>query len=164
MIRILANLYKRRGEVVPVLTAADFRMDDNASGIGALLDSVANQHHRSLREKARLNIISVTEAVYNHANLLPHLQEIVSALWLRSIAVGNLAGAEPATLQLDITRDNPVDDNAFQVELNTIVDNSFNIHREGTQLLFREEENPRAKLMAHARNNKQFAADTDLLQ
>ena len=38
MIRILANLYKSRGETAPVLTAADFRLDDDASGIGALLD------------------------------------------------------------------------------------------------------------------------------
>jgi len=164
MIRILANLYKSRGEAVPVLTAADFRLDDDASGIGALLDSVSNEHHRTLREKAQHNIISVTEAVYNHASLAPHLQEIVGALWLRSIAVGNLAGAEPATLQVDITRDQPVDDNAFQVELATIVENSFNIHKDGTKLLFRTEENPRAKLMACARNDKLFTDGSDLAQ
>ena len=40
MIRILANLYKSRGEAAPVLTAADFRLDDDASGIG-LADDVA---------------------------------------------------------------------------------------------------------------------------
>lgn len=164
MIRILANLYKSRGEAVPVLTAADFRLDDDASGIGALLDSVSNEHHRTLREKAQHNIISVTEAVYNHANLAPHLQEIVGALWLRSIAVGNLAGADPATLQVDITRNKPVDSNAFQVELATIVENSFNIHQEGPRLVFREEENPRAKLMACARNDKLFTDGSDQAQ
>ncbi|WP_288127761.1 DUF499 domain-containing protein [Thiomonas sp.] len=164
MIRILANLYKSRGEAAPVLTAADFRLDDDASGIGALLDSVSNEHHRTLRAKAQQNIIAVTEAVADHASLAPHLQEIVGALWLRSIAVGNLAGAEPATLQLDITRGKPVDDNAFQVELATIVENSFNIHQEGTKLLFREEENPRAKLMAYARNDKLFADGSDQAQ
>ncbi|MFN3297949.1 DUF499 domain-containing protein [Caldimonas sp.] len=164
MIRILANLYKSRGEAVPVLTAADFRLDDDTSGIGALLDSVSNEHHRTLREKAQQNIISVTEAVYDHANRAPHLQEIVSALWLRSIAVGNLAGAEPATLQVDITRDKPIDDNAFQVELATIVENSFNIHQDGPRLVFREEENPRAKLMACARNDKLFADGSDQAQ
>ena len=164
LIRILANLYKSRGEAVPVLTAADFRLDDDASGIGALLEAVANQHHRTLREKAQQNIISVCEARHDHATLAPHLQEIVGALWLRSIAVGNLAGAEPATLQLDITRDKPVDDNAFQVELATIEENSFNIHKEGTKLLFREEENPRAKLMAYARNDKLFADGADQAQ
>lgn len=164
LIRILANLYKSRGEVVPVLTAADFRLDDETSGIGALLEAVANQHHRTLRDKAQQNIISVQEARHDHASIAPHLQEIVGALWLRSIAVGNLAGAEPATLQLDITRAKPVDDNAFQVELATIVENSFNIHPEGTRLLFREEDNPRAKLMAYARNDKLFADGADQAQ
>lgn len=164
MIRILANLYKSRGEAAPVLTAADFRLDDDASGIGALLDSVSNEHHRTLREKAQQNVISVTEAVYEHATLAPHLQEIVGSLWLRSIAVGNLAGAEPATLQVDITRDKAVDDNAFQVELATIVENSFNIHQDGSRLVFREEENPRAKLMACARNDKLFTDGSDQAQ
>lgn len=164
MIRILANLYKSRGEVAPVLTAADFRLDDDTSGIGALLDSVSNEHHRTLRAKAQQNIISVTEAVSGHAHLTPHLQEIVGALWLRSIAVGNLAGAEPATLQVDITRTKAVDDNAFQVELATIVENSFNIHQEGTRLVFKEEENPRAKLMACARNDKLFTDGSDQAQ
>ena len=164
MMRILANLYKSRGEAALVLTAADFRLDDDASGIGALLDSVSNEHHRTLREKAQQNIISVTEAVYDHANLAPHLQEIVGALWLRSIAVGNLAGAEPTTLQADITRDKPIDDNAIQVELATIVENSFNLHQDGPRLIFREEENPQAKLMAFARNDKLFADGSDLAQ
>ena len=164
MIRILANLYKSRGEAVPVLTAADFSLDDDTSGIGALLDSVSNEQHRTLREKAQQNIISVTAAVYNHAQLAPHLQEIVGALWLRSIAVGNMAGAEPATLQVDITRDKAVDDNAFQVELATVVENSFNIHKDGPRLVFREEENPRAKLMACARNDKLFADGSDQAQ
>lgn len=164
MIRILANLYKSSGESVPLLTAADFRLDDDTSGIGALLDSVSNEHHRTLREKAQHNIISVTEAVYDHANLAPHLQEIVGALWLRSIAVGNLAGADSATLHLDITRDKPVDSNAFLVELATIVENSFNIHQDGQRLVFREEENPRAKLMACARNDRLFTDGSDQAQ
>lgn len=164
LIRILANIYKSRGDAVPVLTAADFRLDDDASGIGALLEAVANQHHRTLREKAQQNIISVQEARHDHAIVTPHLQEIISALWLRSIAVGNLAGAEPPMLQLDITRDEPVDNNGFQVELATIVENSFNIHQEGTKLLFREEENPRAKLMSYARNDKLFVDGADQAQ
>lgn len=164
MIRILANLYKSRGETSPVLTAADFRLDDDASGIGALLDSVSNEHHRTLRAKAQQNVISVTEAVADHAAVVPHLKEIVAALWLRSIAVGNLAGAEPAVLQVDVTSSKPIDDNAFQVELATIVENSFNIHQDGSRLVFREEENPRAKLMACARNDKLFADGSDQIQ
>ncbi|WP_176314319.1 DUF499 domain-containing protein [Burkholderia vietnamiensis] len=164
LIRILANLFKNRGDHAPILTAADFRLDDDASGIGALLDSVANQHHRTLREKALRNITSVTEAVPTHSSVVPHLQEIIGALWLRSIAVGNLAGAEPAMLHADVTRDTAVDDNAFQVELATIVENSFNIHQDGARLVFREEENPQAKVMAFARNDKLFADGSDLAQ
>ncbi len=164
MIRILANLYKSRGDASPILTAADFRLDDDGSGIGALLDSVSNEHHRTLRAKAQQNIISVTEAVADHGTLLPHLQEVIGALWLRSIAVGNMAGAEPATLQVDITHCAPIDDNAFQAELSTIVENSFNIHQDGMRLVFREEENPRAKLMACARNDKLFTDGSDQLQ
>lgn len=164
MIRILANLFKSRGQSAPVLTAADFRLDDDASGIGALLDSVSNEHHRTLRAKAQQNIIAVTEAVPAHASVAPHLPEIVGSLWLRSIAVGNAAGAEPETLQADITRGKAIDDNAFQVELATVLENSFNIHQDGQRLVFREEENPQAKLLAYARNDKLFSDGSDLAQ
>ena len=164
LIRILANLFKSRGETAPILTAADFRLDDEQSGIGALLDSVANQQHRALREKALRNLTAVTEAVPDHAAKAPHLQEIVGALWLRSIAIANMAGAEPAVLQVDITQSKPIDDNGFQVELATIVENSFNIHQVGSRLVFREEENPQAKVMASARNDKLFTDGSDLAQ
>lgn len=161
LIRILANLFKSRGDQVPLLTAADFRLDDDASGIGALLDSVANEHHRTLRKKAQQNIISVTEAVENAERNLSHLHDIVGALWLRSIAVANQAGADPHQLQADVTRATAIDDNAFGVELSAIVENSFNIHQDGNRLVFREEENPQAKLMAFARNDKMFVNGDD---
>jgi hypothetical protein len=164
LIRILANLFKSRGETAALLTASDFRLDDEAAGIGALLDSVANQHHRALREKALRNLTAVTEAVPNHAAEVPHLEGIMAALWLRSIAVANMAGADAATLQADITHNQPIDDNAFQVEWATIVDNSFNIHPDGSRFVFREEENPRAKLMAYARNDRLFTDGSDLTQ
>nr|WP_294509802.1 DUF499 domain-containing protein [uncultured Rhodopila sp.] len=164
LIRILANLFKGRGEATPILTAADFRLEDDTTGIGALLDSVANQQHRTLREKALRNITFVMEAVPDYAVKVPHLHELLGSLWLRSIAIGSLAGAEPATLQVDITRDQPLDGNAFQVELATIIENSFNIHQEGQRLVFKEEENPQAKVMACARNDKLFADGSDLVQ
>ena len=164
LIKILADLFKRHGENAPIITAADFRLDDERSGITALLDSVANQHHANLREKAQRNLEAVLAAVKQPDRDVPHLSEIVGALWVRSLAIGNLAGAEPATLHVDITRDQRVDDNAFQVELDTIVENSFNIHRDGTRLVFKEEENPQAKLMASARNDKLFQEGEDLDQ
>ena len=163
LIRVLADLFKYQ-EGSPVVTAADFRLDNESSGIAALLDSVSNQHHANLREKAQRNLSAVQNAVKNPDSVVPHLSEIVGALWLRSLAVGNLAGAEPATLQVDITRGKPIDDNAFQVELSTIVENSFNIHEDGPRLIFREEENPQAKLIASARNDKLFDDGADISQ
>ena len=40
----------------------------------------------------------------------------------------------------------------------------FNIHQEGSRLVFREEENPQAKLIASARNDKLFEDGTDVAQ
>ena len=161
LIRILANLFRCRGDAAPLITAANFQLEDRESEVQALLDSVANLHHRALRDKAVRNLMSVKEAVPEHGSLIPHLKEIVSALWLRSIAVGNMAGAEPAVLQTDITRDEPVDDNAFEAELSCIVENSFNIHEVGGRLVFKEEENPQAMVMASARNDKLFQDRSD---
>ncbi|MBD2078375.1 DUF499 domain-containing protein [Leptolyngbya sp. FACHB-17] len=159
LIKILADLFKGAGASNPIVTAADFKLDDDATQIATLLDSVSNQHHAALREKAQRNLTAVQAAV--KANEVPHLSEIVGALWLRSLAVENLAGAEPATLQIDITRSQPIDDNAFQVELAMIVDNSFNIHPYGNRYIFREEENATTKLMAHARNDRLFTDGSD---
>jgi Protein of unknown function (DUF499) len=163
LIRILAGLFKSRGESVPLITAADFQLDDD-SGIGALLDSVANQQHRDLRERAQRNLLAVQEAVPRHASVTPHLNDIMASLWLRSIAVGNMAGGERNMLQVDATRSQRIDDNVFQSELATIIENSFNIHEEGSRLVFRIEENPQAKLMSTARNDRQFVDGSDYIQ
>jgi hypothetical protein len=93
---------------------------------------------------------------------VPHCEEIISALWLRSLTVDRLAGAEPAELQIDITRNKPIDDNQFEAELSTIVDNSFNIHPVGGRLVFKHEENARSKLLAHAKNDKLFQHGEDI--
>lgn len=163
LIRILADVFKSRSIESPIITAADFRLDDDKSGILALLDSVSNQHHANLREKAQRNLSAVLGAVRSPEQNAPHLADIVSALWLRSLAIKD-AGAEPGEIQVDITRSKPIDDNAFQAELSTIVENSFNIHQDGTRLVFREEENPQAKLIANARNDKHFVDGSDKLQ
>lgn len=163
LIRILADIFKR-AENNPVITAADFRLDDESSGIAALLDSVANQHHAKLRDKALRNLEAVQGATAGTNQKLPHLEGIIGALWLRSLADVNQAGADQQTLQVDVTRQRPVDDNAFSVELTTIVENSFNIHEEGNRFVFKEEENPQSKLIAHARNDKLFQNGEDVDQ
>lgn len=162
LIRILVDLYKRyqNNEQTPIITAADLKLDDEDGGVMSLIDSVSNQQHATLREKALRNLEAVQNAVKNTKDI-PHLSELISALWLRSLSVDNLAGAEPNTLQVDITRHNKIDDNAFQVELSQITENSFNIHQVGSRLVFKEEENPRAKLLSFARNDKLFEDGSD---
>ncbi len=162
LIKILVDLFKTVEETQPIITAADFSLTNEQSGVASLLDSVANQLHKDLREKATRNLEAVRNALPNAAKEVPHLGEIVSSLWLRSLTVDKLVGAEPSDLQIDITRNRAIDDNQFQAELATIEENSFNIHRIGTRLVFKNEENPQAKLLAHAKNDKLFQNDEDI--
>ena len=163
LILILANLFKQRGEKSPVLTAADFPIDDEQNAIGALLDSVSNQHHNVLREKAIRNLEQVKE-VLSPAEV-PHLDEIMSALWLRSLAVEKLAGAEPAHNSERTSRVTwRWTTISSKSNFEKVADNSFNIHEIGTRFVFLEPENQRAKLMSFARNDKLFTGGEDLAQ
>jgi hypothetical protein len=162
LIKILVDLYKQAGEDEPVITAADFSLTNEKSGVASLLDSVANELHKDLRAKALKNLELLRETVPNATGTLPHLDEIMSALWLRSLTLDKIAGAEPADLQIDITRSKPLDDNKFEAELATIEESSFNIHRVGTRLVFKHDENLRTKLLAHAKNDKLFPNGEDI--
>lgn len=156
LIRILVDLFKNRGDKSPVITAADFDITNDKGSVTSLLSSVSNQIHRLLLEKARRNLEAVRTAVKDPDNNVPHAADIISALWLRSLSVEKINGAEPVELQCDITRGVPVDDNTFAAEMALIKENSFNIHTVGNRLVFREEENAEGKLLANARNDKLF--------
>lgn len=162
LLRILVDVFKDAGERSPILTAADFSITEEKSGVASLLDSVANQLHRDLRSKALRNFEAVKEAVEGTTQKVPNLGTILSSLWIRSLSLENMAGARPAEIQLDITRSKPIDDNLFSVELEAIKENSFNIHQKGDRLVFLNEENPQAKLMAHAKNDKLFNEGQDV--
>ena len=60
------------------------------------------------------------DAVRDAKTTVPHCEEIISALWLRSLSVDKLAGADPEDLHIDITRSKPIGDNQFEAELATI--------------------------------------------
>ncbi|MBN2415253.1 DUF499 domain-containing protein [bacterium] len=162
LIRILVDVFKDAGDTSPVLTAADFSIAEEKSSVASLLDSVANQLHRDLRQKALRNYEAVEEAVEGTTQNVPNLIAILSSLWLRSLSLEKMAGARPAEIQLDITKNKPIDDNLFAVELESIKENSFNIHQKGDRLVFLNEENPQAKLMAHAKNDKLFNEGQDV--
>lgn len=162
LIKILVDVYKQAGEDQPVITAADFSLTSDRSGVASLLDSVANELHKDLRAKAIKNLDLLRSSVPNAETALPFLDEIISALWLRSLTLDKVAGAEPGELQIDITRSKPLDDNQFEAQLATIEESSFNIHRVGTRLVFKHEENLRTKLLAHAKNDKLFPNGEDI--
>lgn len=162
LIKLLVETFKVAGDTSPVLTAADFRIDNDKSAVGSLIDSVANQLHRDLREKALRNLQNIQETVGNPTAEVPHAAEVISSLWLRSLTVDRVTGAHPTDLQIDITRSKPIDENAFRVELGTIRDGSFNVHQIGDRLVFKNEENNETKLIAHARNNKLFEDGSDI--
>jgi energy-coupling factor transporter ATP-binding protein EcfA2 len=164
LVRILVELFKARGETSPVLTPADFDLSgDEAGSAASLIDTVGIEHHKQLRDKALRNLVAVEEALGADLSSVPHLREIVSALWLRSLSLDNQrVGAEPDVLQIDVTRGKKVDDNAFQAELAAIENNSYNIHKIGTRLVFKLEENARTRLLAHARNDKLFLNGEDV--
>jgi hypothetical protein len=162
LIKLLVETFKVAGDASPVLTAADFRIDNDKSAVGSLIDSIANQVHRDLRERALRNLQNVNETVENPARDVPHAAEVISALWLRSLTVDRLTGAHPSDLLIDITRTKPVDENAFRVELSRIREGSFNLHEISDRLVFKNEENSETKLLANARNNKLFADGKDV--
>lgn len=164
LIRILVNLFKTRGEDSPVITAADFDISDDTSSVTSLLSSVANPLHRALLEKARRNLEAVGLAVKEPEINVPHASDIISALWLRSLSVDRVNGAEPTELQSDITRSQAIDDNTFAAEMALIRENSFNIHPVGNRLVFKEEENAEGKLLANAKNDKLFQGGQDIEQ
>jgi hypothetical protein len=164
LIRILVDLFKTRGDHSPVITAADFDISDDKGSVTSLLSSVANQLHRTLLEKARRNLEAVRLAVQAPDKNIPHSSEIISALWLRSLSVDRINGAEPSELQSDITRNKAIDDNLFAAEMALIRENSFNIHPVGNRLVFKEEENAEGKLLAHAKNDKLFETNQDIEQ
>lgn len=154
LIRILAQVYRVRGEHVPLITPADFFVDDDSCGVQSLLDSIATVgEQRKLREVAQKHL----ETVRTVGAPIPHAGELVSALWMRSMSPGKNAGGTRQELHLDITRDVPQDDNSFQRELVLLIENSTNIHGEESpdgRLRFGPEENPRSKVRATAKNDK----------
>lgn len=160
LIRILAEVFKARGAHAPVITAADFTIDDDDCGVVSLLDSFATSaDQEKLREKAMRNLDEIKAANVD----APHAREVISSLWLRSLSAGQEAGGTRNEVQLDITRDAKIDDNEFTAELARIVESSFNVHEVGTvdtRFCFKLPENAETRLKVHSKNDQRFAPQT----
>jgi hypothetical protein len=156
IIKILTLIFRTRGEAVPIITPADFSVDE-AGDIGSvqtLLDSIASTDLQAqLRDVAIRNLADVQALT----TPVPEARELVSSIWLRSLSPHNTKGGTREQLHLDITRTAAIDDNAFQGTLNTILSNCFKIHGENNadgRLYFDLEDNPRAKVRSVARNDR----------
>lgn len=153
LIRILAQVYKSRGEATPIITPADFFVDGETEEVQSLIDSIAQQvGQERLREIAQRNL----ETVRATGETVPNARELISAVWMRSMSPGRNQGGTPAVLHLDITRQQAIDDNAFQAELARLIENSVNIHGDEVPdgpLWFGLPENPRSKVRACAKND-----------
>ena len=154
MIRILAQVFKSRGDSVPFITPADFFVDGDSEEVQTLVDSISVQAgQEKLKQIAQRNLESVRDSGVGVSNA----RELISAIWMRSLSPGKTAGGTPAELHLDITRGAAIDDNAFQAELALLIENSVNIHGDQVPdgpLWIGVSENPRSKVRACAKNNK----------
>jgi len=154
LIRILAQVYRTRGDSVSIISPADFFVDGETDEVQTLVDSIAVQAGQErLRQIAQRNLQSVRDAGVN----APNARELISTIWMRSMTPGKTAGGTPAALHLDITRNQMIDDNFFQAELAALIENSINIHGDevpGGQLWLGLHENPRSKVRACAKNSK----------
>lgn len=154
MIRILAQVFKSRGDLAPIITPADFFVDGESEEVQTLVDSISVQAgQEKLRQIAQHNLESVKESGVS----VPNARELLSTIWMRSLSPGKTAGGKPSELHLDITRGVVIDDNSFQAELALLIENSVNIHGDdvqGGRLWLGVTENPRSKVRACAKNNK----------
>jgi hypothetical protein len=154
LIRILAQVFRTRGDLVQMITPADFFVDGESDEVQTLVDSIAVQAgQEKLRQIAQRNL----EATRGTGVNVPNARELVSSIWMRSMSPAKNAGGTPTALHLDITKVSVIDDNAFQAELALLVENSINIHGDeipGGPLWFGINENPRSKVRACAKNNK----------
>jgi len=160
LIRILAEVFRERDGSGPLVTPADFSIENDACGVTSLLDSLtASADQEQLRQKAIRNLQAIRDA----GIAAPHAVGVVSALWVRSLSAAHDAGGTRQEVQLDVTGATQVDDNSFTAELTEIVDNSFNIHDVGTtekRYCFKLPENPVSKVKAWARNDRSFEPET----
>ena len=154
MIRILAQVFRSRGEAVPIITPCVFYVDGKSEEVQTLIDAISVQSgQEKIRQIAQRNLEAVRDAAVN----TPNARELISTIWMRSMSPAKAKGVSPAELHLDITRGVAIDDNAFQAELAILIENSINIHGDEIQnghLWFGIDENPRSKVRACAKNNK----------
>jgi hypothetical protein len=158
LLRILALVYRDASPLFPLITPADFTIEEvKNEAVNSLLNAIVDSGQFKLYDIAVSNLKAVQQA----GIVAPHLGQMMGALWMRSFSIATKRGASARQLHLDITHEQSIDDNLFDDELGQVVTHSFNIHSDNVggelQYFFKEEENPRSRLLASARNDSLFA-------
>jgi len=95
LIRILAQVFRSRGDLMPIITPADFFVDGEYDQVQTLIDSIADSLAQDkLRQIAQRNL----EAVYESGVGILNARELVNAIWMRSMSPGKNAGGTPAEI------------------------------------------------------------------
>jgi hypothetical protein len=152
LIKILAQVFKSRGDQSPLLTPADFFIDSQNDEVQTLITSISPiSNPDKLKRIAQDNLASI----YVTNPELTYAREMISDIWMHSLSHDNNNGIDTALLHLEITRDKPIDDNVFQVELATLLENSTHLLGGDSSVApvkFSLEENPGSKVRAFAKN------------
>jgi hypothetical protein len=153
LIKILAQVYKSRGDQSPVITPADFFVDSRNDEVQTLITSIAaNPNPDKLRRIAQDNLASITVT----APAVTYARELISDIWMHSLFHDDKSGINTGLLHLEITRGSPIDDNTFQVELAALIENSTHLlggESAVSPIKFSLEENPGSKVRTFARND-----------
>ena len=101
LIRVLAEVFRARGHDVPVVTAADFHIDNDECGVITLIDSVATTaDQEQIRDRAQQNLEAINEAGIDAL----HAREVISGT---AVSPATTLGM-PTSLSAGCTRGNPV--------------------------------------------------------
>jgi hypothetical protein len=151
LIKILAQVFKSRGDQSPIITPADFYVDGENSEAQTLINSIAAAANSDkLRKIAQTNLSTIASSAPNIKNA----RDMISDIWMHSLS-HDTSGVDPALLHLEITRDRPISNTVFDVDLYSLVENSTHIsggEPSAPRVKFSLEENPNSKVRAFAKN------------
>lgn len=160
MIRILAMVFKSKGNTTPVITSAHFSVEGDSDGVQSLVDSIATETgNEKLREIAQSNLLEITASGAN----IPWKSDMVASIWMHSMAPGRLCGVKAPELQLALSYAQKVDDNDFRCQLAALVDHSVNIHSDDhTQVYsFKQTKNRKTEIRVIAQNDNIWSSSAN---
>lgn len=161
LIIVLANLFKKAGDKEAIITPAHFGLDEEKDPeLDRLIAAIGNQQTNRLAKIALQNIAVVRETL--RENCPPIAERALASLYVRSLSMSQRPGSSREQIQADLSISSPFEDTIFKDQWAQICDNSYNVHDIQGRYVFKVDENPRTKVLAHARNPKLFQQGQDV--